>query len=65
MCPLLLVEEQWKISSLLSLSDNTQSIDGSILLVSKGSKKVVWKINFLFTRAKLARAEDYVVSTSI
>ena len=65
MCPLLLVEEQWKISSLLSLSDNTQSIDGSILLVSKGSKKVVWKINFLFTRAKRARAEDYVVSTSI
>ena len=64
-CPLLFVEEWWKISSLLNLSDNTQSIDGSILLVSKGSKKMVWKINFLFTCAKLARAEDYVASTSI
>lgn len=64
-CPLLLAEERWKVSSLLSLSDNTQSTDGSFLLVSKESKKVVWKISFLFTPAKLARAEDYVVSTSV
>ena len=64
-CPLLLVEEWWKVSSLLSLSDNTQSTDGSFLLVSKESKKVVWKISCLFTPAKLARAEDYIVSASV